>query len=380
MILNILINTSIRWSNLNILSILNNHLINYPTGVSIGYAWGFGSLAGMALVIQIITGIFVAMQYTGYADLSFSVIDILMRDVWNGWILRYVHANGASFFFIVVYLHIIRGLYYGSYISPRGWLWSSGVIIFLIMVITAFLGYVLPWGQMSLWGATVITNLVSAIPIIGDAIVIWLWGGYSVGNATLIRFYSLHFLLPFILSALALLHLVLLHINGSSNRLGINDNRDKLDFYPYCVVKDLFVLLILIFCYIIIVIEYPNLLGHSDNSIEANIMFTPAHIVPEWYFLPFYGILRSIPFKLGGVLLMLFSILSLLTLPILSNSTIRSVNYKIYVKWIWWFFISLTFLLGVVGQENVEWPYDIIALISTCLYFFIILIIIPNLN
>lgn len=357
----------------------NNHLVDYPTPASISYGYGFGSLAGMALLFQVITGVFLGMHYTAEIYNSFVSIDVLMRETWGGWLIRYYHSNGASLFFIVVYLHIIRGLYYGSYIQPRGALWGSGVFILLIMIITAFLGYVLPWGQMSLWGATVITNLLSAIPFVGNSLVIWLWGGYSVGASTLLRFYSLHFLFPFIILGAVLLHLGLLHINGSSNRLGVEDKSDKLVFYPYCVVKDLLVLLVLLVSYALLVVLVPNVLGHSDNSIQANAMFTPAHIVPEWYFLPFYGILRSVPYKLGGVILMLFSILGLLLLPGLANTGIRSNRFKPFGKLGIWFFIGCVLMLGYLGQEVVAWPFDFTSKVVSLGYFVIILGLLPRL-
>jgi ubiquinol-cytochrome c reductase cytochrome b subunit len=281
--------------------------------------WSFGSTAGLCLVMQIISGIFLAMHYTPHIDFAFSSVEHIMRDVNNGWLIRYVHANGASMFFIVIYCHIFRGLYYGSYMYPRSILWVSGVIIFLLMMATAFMGYVLPWGQMSFWGATVITNLFSAIPLVGFSIVEWLWGGFSVDNATLNRFYSLHYLMPFLIAALTLVHLTLLHQHGSNNPLGINTNVDTISFYPYFYVKDAFSFLILLTIFSFFVFFYPNALGHPDNYIPANPLVTPPHIVPEWYFLPFYAILRSIPDKLGGVVAMISAILALLLLPILNT-------------------------------------------------------------
>jgi len=299
------INTNSRWIKNYIISIFTNHLIKYPTPININYAWSFGSLAGICLIIQILTGIFLAMHYTAHIDLAFSSVEHIMRDVNNGWLIRYAHANGASMFFIVVYCHIFRGLYYGSYIHPRELLWCSGVLMFILMMATAFMGYVLPWGQMSFWGATVITSLFTAIPFIGSVIVDWLWGGFTVSNATLNRFFSLHFFLPFALAGLSLLHLALLHKDGSNNPLGVDSHVDKISFYPYFFVKDLFAFFSFLFFFFIFLFYFPNILGHPDNYIPADPMQTPPHIVPEWYFLPYYAILRSIPDKLGGVLAIL---------------------------------------------------------------------------
>jgi ubiquinol-cytochrome c reductase cytochrome b subunit len=293
-----------RWTKTYGISFLSSHLIDYPAPINLSYAWSFGSLAGICLVFQIITGIFLTMNYTPHIDLAFSSLEHLMRNIHNGWFLRYLHANGASMFFIVVYCHIFRGIYYGSYQQPRALLWYSGVIIFLLMMATAFLGYVLPWGQMSFWGATVITNLFSALPIIGKPIVHLLWGGYCIDNVTLNRFFCFHFILPFIIAGMVLLHLALLHKNGSNNPLGIESTFDKVSFYPYYFVKDLFALMLFILLYSFFLFIMPNYLGHPDNYIPADSIETPAHIVPEWYFLPFYAILRSMPTKGSGVLAM----------------------------------------------------------------------------
>jgi len=317
-----------RWNKDPILSFVDSHIIDYPTPVNLNYLWSFGSTAGICLVIQILTGIFLAMHYTPHVDLAFNSVEHIMRDVNNGWLIRYLHANGASMFFIVIYAHIFRGLYFGSYMYPRGRLWASGVIIFLLMMATGFMGYVLPWGQMSFWGATVITNLFSAIPYIGGSIVEWLWGGFSVDNATLNRFYSLHYLMPFIIAGLTIVHLSLLHTVGSNNPLGINTNLDSIPFYPYFYVKDLFAFFILLSIFSFFVFFYPNILGHADNYIPANPLVTPPHIVPEWYFLPFYAILRSVPDKLGGVVAMIGAILILLALPVLNTSKIRSSKFR----------------------------------------------------
>jgi len=362
---------------IKLMTVINDHLIDYPTASNISYLWGFGSLAGMCLVIQIVSGILLAMHYTPHVDLAFLSVEHIMRDVNNGWLIRYIHANGASMFFIIVYLHIGRGLYYGSYITPRGLLWVSGVILFVLMMATAFMGYVLPWGQMSFWGATVITNLFTAIPLIGESIAYWLWGGFSVDNATLNRFFSLHYLLPFLIVGVVLLHLILLHKDGSSNSLGNGFFPDKIPFYPYLYVKDLygFILLIMFFSYFIFF--DPNLLGHSDNYIEANPMVTPTHIVPEWYFLPFYAILRSIPDKLGGVVCMGLAIVILAVLPILNTSSVSSTQFRPLFKLFYWFLVIDVLLLGWLGAKPVEEPYILIAQLSTSFYFLFFVICVP---
>jgi quinol-cytochrome oxidoreductase complex cytochrome b subunit len=366
-----------RWNKDQILSILDSHIIDYPTPINLNYMWSFGSTAGLCLVIQIITGIFLAMHYTPHVDLAFSSVEHIMRDVNNGWLIRYLHANGASMFFIVVYCHIFRGLYYGSYINPRGHLWCSGVIIFLLMMATAFMGYVLPWGQMSFWGATVITNLFSAIPYAGGAIVEWLWGGFSVDNATLNRFFSLHYLMPFVIAGLTIVHLTLLHSVGSNNPLGINKNVDSIPFYPYFYVKDLFSFLLLVALFSFFVFYYPNALGHADNYIPANPLVTPAHIVPEWYFLPFYAILRSIPDKLGGVAAMVGAILILLALPVLNTSEIRSSKFRPIYGIFYWFLVSDFLILGWIGQKPVESPFIEIGMAGTAFYFIFFLVLLP---
>jgi len=369
-----------RWNKDYILSILDSHIIDYPTPINLNYMWSFGSAAGICLGIQIITGIFLAMHYTPHIDLAFNSVEHIMRDVNNGWLLRYLHANGASMFFIVVYCHIFRGLYYGSYMEPRGLLWCSGVIIFLLMMATAFMGYVLPWGQMSFWGATVITNLFSAIPFVGGAIVEWLWGGFSVDNATLNRFFSLHYLMPFVIAGLTMIHLSLLHKDGSNNPLGANTNVDTVSFYPYFYVKDLFSFLIFTAFFSFFVFYYPNALGHSDNYIPANPLVTPPHIVPEWYFLPFYAILRSIPDKLGGVVAMVSAILALLLLPAINTSNIRSTKFRPIFGVAYWFLVADFILLGWIGQKPVESPYIEIGMGATVFYFSFLLFFIPILG
>nr|NP_038169.1 apocytochrome b [Synura synuroidea]AAF36935.1 apocytochrome b [Synura synuroidea] len=370
-------NKTKRWNKNNILAFVDSHIINYPTPVNLNYFWSFGSLAGIFLVIQILTGIFLAMHYTPHTAYAFDSVEHIMRHVKNGWLIRYMHSNGASFFFILVYFHIFRGLYYGSYMKPRGLLWCSGVIIFLLMMATAFLGYVLPWGQMSFWGATVITNLFSAIPFVGKSIVEWLWGGFSVDNATLNRFFSLHYFLPFVIVGLTVVHLSLLHQDGSNNPLGINTNVDTVPFYPYFYVKDLFAFFVVMFFYFLVVFYYPNALGHPDNYIPANPLVTPPHIVPEWYFLPFYAILRSIPDKLGGVVAMIGAVLILLLLPILNTSKIRSTNFRPIFRVVYWFFISNFLILGWIGQKPVETPFIEIGMFSTIFYFTYFLILVP---
>jgi len=366
-----------RWNKKSLFAVINNHLIDYPTPINLNYFYGFGSLAGIMLVIQILTGIFLAMHYTPHIDLAFNSVEHIMRDVNNGWLIRYTHANGASFFFIVVYVHIFRGLYYGSYITPRESLWCSGVVIFILMMATAFMGYVLPWGQMSFWGATVITNLFSAVPLVGKDIVDWLWGGFAVDNPTLNRFFSLHFTLPFVIAGAVLIHLVLLHEVGSNNPLGLTLKTENVPFYPYFYTKDLFGLMVLLFVFFIFVFYYPNTLGHPDNYIEANPMKTPLHIVPEWYFLPFYAILRSIPNKIGGVIAMFASLLVMLTIPFTNSSEIRSTAFRPIFKVCYWLLVVAFFLLGWVGQMPVEYPYTEIGVVSMIYYFLFFIVIIP---
>jgi quinol-cytochrome oxidoreductase complex cytochrome b subunit len=366
-----------RWNKNYLLSILDNHLIHYPSPINLNYAWSFGSVAGICLVIQMLSGIFLAMHYTPHIDLAFSSVEHIMRDVNNGWLIRYMHANGASMFFIVVYCHIFRGLYYGSYMVPRQLLWCSGVLIFILMMGTAFMGYVLPWGQMSFWGATVITSLVSAIPLVGQPITQWLWGGFTVSNATLNRFFSLHFVLPFVIAALVLIHLALLHKDGSNNPLGIDSSVDKIPFYPYFFVKDLFSFFVFLFVFCIVVFYYPNALGHPDNYIPADPMQTPPHIVPEWYFLPFYAILRSIPSKLGGVIAMGGSLIVLFFIPFINTSEIRSTTFRPLFKIFYWLLVADFLILGWVGQKPVKDTYIFVGQVATCFYFLFFLILIP---
>jgi ubiquinol-cytochrome c reductase cytochrome b subunit len=366
-----------RWNKIKPLALLNAHIIDYPTPINLNYFWSFGSMAGFCLVIQIITGIFLAMHYNPHVEMAFSSVEHISRDVNNGWLIRYLHANGASMFFIVIYSHIFRGLYYGSYMEPRGELWRSGVIIFLLMMATAFMGYVLPWGQMSFWGATVITNLFSAIPFIGSSIVEWLWGGFSVDNATLNRFFSLHYLMPFLIVGLTAIHLTLLHEEGSNNPLGNNTNIESISFYPYFYVKDLLGFWALLALLSYFVFFAPNALGHPDNYIQANALVTPPHIVPEWYFLPFYAILRSIPDKLGGVAAMGGAIVVLLFLPTLNTSGTRSSKFRPIFKYAYWAFVLDFLLLGWIGQKPVESPYIEIGMAATFFYFLFFLWLLP---
>jgi len=349
----------------------------YPSPANLSYIWNFGIYSLFCLGIQIVTGIFLAMHYVSDITLAFTSVEHIMRDVPFGWLFRYIHANGASMFFIVVYAHTFRGLYYSSYVRPKEALWCVGVIILLLMILTAFLGYVLPWGQMSFWGATVITNLASAIPFVGNDIVIWLWGGYSVDNATLRRFFSLHYLLPFILISLVGLHLILLHETLSTNPLGIIFKLDKLYLYPHYFLKDLFGVLGFLFFYCCFFYFMPNVLGHSDNYIGANSLVTPAHIVPEWYFLPFYAILRSIPDKLGGVCALLFSIILLCLVPFVVEPEVKTPQYRPIYKYFFWILVLDCVILDWLGSQTVKYPFIEAGQISTIFYFSYFLIIIP---
>ena len=376
---------------LPIFTMMQHDLVDYPTPKNLNYWWNFGSLAGIVLVIMIATGVFLAMQYTPHVDYAFESVERIMRDVNYGWLMRYLHSNGASMFFIVVYIHMFRGLYYGSYKAPREVLWIIGVFILLAMMATAFMGYVLPWGQMSFWGATVITNLFSAIPLVGESIVTWLWGGFSVDNATLNRFFSLHYLMPFVIFALVFLHLVALHTSKSNNPLGIDVKgpQDTIPFTPYYTVKDMFGLGVFMIVYLGFVFFAPNFFGEPDNYIKANPMVTPPHIVPEWYFLPFYAILRAITFellwgllpaKLLGVIAMFGSILVLLFLPWLDRSPVRSARFRPIYKQFFWIFVIDCFVLGYVGANPPEGYFVILGQVATAYYFAHFLIIIPLLS
>ena len=363
-----------------LLAAVNDHLIDYPTPANLSYWWGFGSTAGICLIVQILTGIFLAMHYTPHIDLAFLSVEHIMRDVEGGWFLRYMHANGASMFFIVVYLHLLRGLYYGSYSSPRELVWIVGVVILLLMILTAFIGYVLPWGQMSFWGATVITSLASAIPVVGTDITHWLWGGFSVDNATLNRFFSLHYLLPFIIAGASLVHIVALHQYGSNNPLGWSATVDKIPFYPYLLLKDLVGWVVFAIFFSGFIYFAPNALGHPDNYIPANPMSTPAHIVPEWYFLPVYAILRSIPNKLGGVLAIGLVFVSLLVLPFIHTSPIRSSSFRPLHRKLFWLLVADCLRLGWIGCQPVEDPYVLIGQIASVYFFIYFLICMPLLG
>ena len=350
----------------------------YPVPRNLNYWWNFGSLAMFMLAVMIFTGIFLAMNYTPHVSLAFDSVEHIMRDVNYGWLIRYMHANGASFFFIVVYIHILRGMYYGSYKSPREVLWWIGILIYLAMMATAFLGYVLPWGQMSFWGATVITNFFSAIPGIGQSIVTLLWGGFSVDNPTLNRFFSLHYLLPFVIVGLIFLHIWALHVPGANNPLGIDAApADKIPFFPYYVMKDVFGLGVFVVIYFIAVFWFPNALGEPDNYIKANPLQTPEHIVPAWYYLPFYAILRSIPNKLLGVILMFGSILILFALPWLDTSRVRSGNFRPVFRIFFGTWIIDVLILGWVGSQPPEGIIPTIGLIGTIWYFIHFAVILP---
>jgi ubiquinol-cytochrome c reductase cytochrome b subunit len=369
-----------RWSKNFLLGFLKSHAIDYPTPINLSYMWSFGFLATMCLVWQILTGIFLAMHYVPEAPTAFYCVEHIMREVNSGWFLRYGHANGASMFFIVVYIHIFRGLYYMSYLKPRETLWVSGILIFLAMMATAFLGYVLPWGQMSYWGATVITNLFSSIPAIGESIVEWLWGGFSVETPTLNRFFSIHYTLPFVIAGLVFVHLTLLHKAGSTNPAGVLDQVSFVPFYPYYIIKDLFSFIVFSFFFGFIIFYYPNLLGHPDNYVIASSSSTPEHIVPEWYFLPFYAILRTVPSKLGGILLMFGAIVALLILPFIHKETVPSVENRLIYLVLYWFLFFDFIILGWIGQKEVEFPFDFIGTVAATYYFAYFLVILPNLK
>ena len=377
-------NSVVRWIDhrLPIFTFMHHEMHEYPTPKNLNYWWNFGSLAGIVLVIMIMSGIVLAMHYTAHVDHAFQSVERIMRDVNYGWLVRYIHANGASFFFIVVYIHIFRGLYYGSYKAPRELLWMLGVVILILMMATAFMGYVLPWGQMSFWGATVITNLFSAIPLVGESIVTLLWGGFSVDNPTLNRFYALHYLLPFVIVGVVVLHIVALHRFGSNNPLGIDvrGNQDTLSFHPYYTVKDAFGLGVFLVLLSAVVFFLPNSMGHPDNYIPANPMVTPAHIVPEWYFLPFYAILRAVPDKLLGVLAMFAAIGVLFILPWLDRSPVRSATFRPIYKIMFWVFLVDCVALTWLGAKPAEGIYVVLSRLCTAYYFFHFVILLPVLS
>jgi ubiquinol-cytochrome c reductase cytochrome b subunit len=374
-----------RWfeSRLPLGGLVHSSFIAYPTPRNLNYFWTFGAILSFMLVAQIITGIVLAMHYTPHVDYAFVSVEQIMRDVNWGWFMRYSHANGASMFFVAVYIHMFRGLYYGSYKAPREVLWILGVVIFLIMMATAFMGYVLPWGQMSFWGATVITNLFSAIPLVGEAITTWLWGGYSVDNPTLNRFFALHYLMPFMLVGVVILHVWALHVSGQNNPTGVdvkNVQRDTLPFTPFATVKDSFALVMFLIFFSWWIFYVPNYLGHADNYIEANPLVTPAHIVPEWYFLPFYAILRAIPSKLGGVMAMFGSIAILAFLPWLDTSKVRSANYRPVYRVFFIVFVLTCIGLGYLGAMPAEGGYVLASRLLTLYYFGFFLVILPLLG
>jgi ubiquinol-cytochrome c reductase cytochrome b/c1 subunit len=378
-------NPIVRWIDyrLPIFSFLDHEMHEYPTPKNLSYWWNFGSLAGLMLVVMIVSGIILAMHYTPHVTLAFNSVEHIMRDVNYGWLLRYIHMNGASMFFIVVYVHIFRGLYYGSYKKPRELLWMIGVVILLLMMATAFMGYVLPWGQMSFWGATVITNLFSALPIVGKYIVTWLWGGFSVDNPTLNRFFSLHYLLPFVIVGIVILHIWALHVVGQNNPAGVevkSMQQDTVPFTPYATLKDSFAVVCFLIVFAWFLFYVPNFMGHPDNYIEANPMVTPAHIVPEWYFLPFYAILRAIPSKLGGVLCMFGAIAVMFIVPWLDTSRVKSGTYRPLFKQFFWVFAIVCVGLGYLGSLPAEGTYVLWARVLTAYYFLHFLVILPVLG
>ncbi|MSO54398.1 MAG: cytochrome b [Rhodospirillales bacterium] len=384
-------NPIVRWIDyrLPVFSFIHHQLVDYPTPRNLSYWWNFGSLSGIVLVIMVMTGIVLAMSYTPHVDHAFDSVERIMRDVNYGWLIRYVHMNGASAFFVCVYIHLFRGLYYGSYKAPREILWIVGIVILLTMMATAFMGYVLPWGQMSFWAATVITNLFSAIPLIGEPIVAWLWGGFSIDNPTLNRFFALHYLLPFVILGLVFVHLWALHIHKSNNPVGVETKsaREEIPFHPYYTIKDLFGLGVLLFFFLCFVFFAPNMFVEPDNYIPANPLVTPAHIVPEWYLMPFYAILRAITFdiwfipaKLIGVIAMFSSIVILMLLPWLDTSPVRSARYRPIYKQVYWIFFADCLVLGYIGASPPEGWYIPIGQIATAYYFGHFLIVMPLLG
>jgi len=369
-------------SRLPIVGLMYEAGVSFPTPRNLNYWWTFGGILMVCLVVQLVSGIVLAMHYTPHADMAFDSVEHIMRNVNYGWLLRYMHANGASMFFIAVYIHMFRGMYYGSHKAPREVLWILGVILFLLMMATAFMGYVLPWGQMSFWGATVITSLFSAVPYFGDTITQLLWGGYAVDNPTLNRFYSLHYLLPFMIAGVVILHIWALHVPGNNNPTGINvkSKQDTLTFHPYYTVKDGFAVVVFLLFFALILFYAPNSLGEPDNYIEANPLATPEHIVPEWYFLPFYAILRAVPDKLGGVVAMFGAIALLFVLPWLDTSKVRSASFRPLYRQFFWIFVASCIGLGYLGAKPPEGAYVIWSRILTVYYFLHFLVILPVLG
>ena len=361
---------------------LHDNINAFPTPRNLNYWYTFGGILTFCLVTQIVTGIVLAMHYTADAGLAFASVEHIMRNVNYGWLIRYIHAVGASMFFLAVYVHIFRGLYYGSYKAPREILWILGVVIYLLMVITAFMGYVLPWGQMSFWGATVITNLFSVIPVVGTTITEWLWGGFAVDNATLKRFFSLHYLMPFMIFGVVILHIWSLHVTGNNNPVGVSvkEKQDTVPFAPYYTVKDAFSLVCFLILFAWFIFFNPNILGHTDNYIMADPLVTPAHIVPEWYLLPFYAILRAIPSKLGGVLVMGAAIAILFILPWLDTSKVRSATFRPLYKQFYWIFVVNCIALGYLGSQNPEGLFLVASRICTAYYFIHFLLVLPILG
>jgi ubiquinol-cytochrome c reductase cytochrome b/c1 subunit len=367
---------------LPIAGLVHSSFVAYPTPRNLNYWWTFGGILSFMLGVQIITGVVLAMHYTPHVDLAFKSVEGIMRDVNFGWLLRYLHSNGASMFFLAVYIHMFRGMYYGSYKEPREVLWILGVILYLLMMATGFMGYVLPWGQMSFWAATVITNLFSAIPVVGESVVTWLWGGYSVGNPTLNRFYSLHYLLPFVIAGVVVLHVWALHMVGQNNPAGIEPKTDKdtVPFTPYATIKDSFLMVCFCVVFAWFVFYLPNFMGHADNYIPANPAVTPTHIVPEWYYLPFYAILRAIPNKLMGVTALLGSIVILAFLPWLDTSRVRSGRYRPLFRQFFWLFVIVCIGLGYLGSKPAEGIYVVISRLFTAYYFGYFIVILPLLG